>query len=186
MKGYWTTSSLTCEDGAIRSIKIFLLLFLFCLPSAALAKPGAKDAATARAKEFFKQGAQAYRLANFKEALGFFEEAMKLSPRPSVILNLAQCHRQLDNHKKSLFFYKLYLTEWARLNSKKEERLQFHAEVNKYINELQGKLEALKKPEPIAPKPEPKAPLHPGVLQGNARTAPSPGGAPHVQQPVVV
>jgi len=134
------------------------LLLLF-VSSPSMADPG-KDDDTARAKAFFKKGTQAYRLANFDEALGHFTEAMKLSPRPSVILNMAQCHRQLDNHKKSLFFYKLYLTEWSRLNTTAKESPPYNKEVAGYIEEL-GKKLAAPKPKPVEPKPAEPKPVEP-------------------------
>ncbi len=145
--------------------------------------------AVARAKAYFKKGTQAYRLANFKEALGHFEEAMKLSPRPSVILNLGQCHRQLDNHKKALFFYKLYFTEWSRANPTTKGSPPFQEEVEGYIKELEYKV-AMAKPEPAKPepakpepaKPEPAKP-EPGTQQADPlptaqRADPRPTPAP--------
>ena len=84
--------------------KMILLAVLMLLPSSAVADDR-------KARALFKSGAMEYRLARFDKALGLFQEALKLAYRPRIILNIAQCHRQLRQHRKALFYYRLYLTE---------------------------------------------------------------------------
>jgi hypothetical protein len=151
------------------------VLVLMCVAATTTARAADRDkdqaAINAEAKAHFKKGTQAYRLANFEQALGHFSEAMKLSPRPSVILNMAQCHRQLEHNKKALFFYKLYLTEWSRTNPTAKQSPPFNKEVTGYIEELDKKQAAAK----LAPKPEPKAEPKP---EPTAKPTPEPTPAP--------
>jgi hypothetical protein len=68
------------------------------------------------AKKLFDKGETEYRLGNFHEALDHFKGALKEMSRPSIVYNIAQCHRQMNEPAKSLFFYRLYLSEWEREN----------------------------------------------------------------------
>lgn len=85
---------------------------------APLSPPRTADAATpARlraAKKAFKRAEVQYRLGNFEEALGHYKAALKLARRPSLVFNIAQCYRFLEQPKKAIFFYQLYLSEWKR------------------------------------------------------------------------
>ena len=67
-----------------------------------------------QAKTRFSRGETHYRLGNFSQALKEYQAALRLTHRPSIIFNIAQCHRQLNNNPKALFYYKLYLSDWER------------------------------------------------------------------------
>lgn len=90
-----------------------------------------------QAKAFFASGEVAFRLGKFKVALENFLSALRLVKRNSIMLNIAQCYRNLDNPQKSLFYYKLYLSEYARQNVKP---IPFHAAVKKHISDMEERL----------------------------------------------
>lgn len=108
-----------------------------------LAAPLTADAQTtapakddqARAKELFLQGETDYRLGKFKEALERFRAAARLTTRASIVLNIAQCYRQLKQTNQALFFYKLYLTQWDR--ERPGTPSPYTGEVSRHIADLQ-------------------------------------------------
>lgn len=138
----------------------FLLAGLVLLPLAARADDS-------KARQLFKQGAMEYRLANFDNALRHFQEALKLAYRPKIILNIAQCHRQLQHRRKALFYYKLYLTEWRRQQPARP--IKYEADVRRRIAVLEARL----KQQPGQPRP-PAAPSRPA-------TTPKPAPKPAVR-----
>lgn len=95
-----------------------------------------REQALNQAKKLFAQGQTAYRLGAFKGALGHFQAALKITSRPSIVLNIAQCHRQLGHTNQALFNYKLYLTQWKRANPDRPS--PYAAEVSKHIAELEA------------------------------------------------
>ncbi len=94
----------------MRSILLGALLAMLCSSTAR-----ADDAADkAKARALFKQAETAYRLGKFKDALAGYEAALKAAHSPTIIFNIAQCHRQLGDARKALFSYKLFLSDWNR------------------------------------------------------------------------
>lgn len=77
-------------------------------------RASADSARVRQARELFLQAESAYRLGAYNQALEQFESALELARRPSILLNIAQCHRQLGNADKALRFYGQYLSEWER------------------------------------------------------------------------
>lgn len=110
-------------------------VFTIALSIAAPRLHAAEPSAIERAKELFRQGEVDYRVGRFKEALAVFNEALKLVERPSIMLNIAQCHRQLGHEKKALFFYKLYMTTWQRQHPERDAPYQ--SEVQQHIADLE-------------------------------------------------
>ncbi len=98
----------------------------------------AEDADTQKVRSLFQEGERQYRIAQFDKALASFEAALKLLNSPSIILNVAQCHRQLKNHDKALFFYRLYITEWRK--QKPDKDLPFAEEVQTHIKSISAEL----------------------------------------------
>ncbi len=99
----------------MRNALVIALMLFIALP-AANAQTTAKREAKAKAKVLIKSGDLNYRLAKFKEALANYEAAYKLYEHPAILFNIAQCHRQLKNHEKALFFYRLCMSDWRRSN----------------------------------------------------------------------
>ena len=107
----------------------------------------------ARVKALLKQGAKEYRLSNFKAALEAYKEALAIENRPSTILNVAQCHRQLGERERALFYYRLYLTEWDRANPDKAS--PFLEEVQGHIKQLAAAIESEKRTQQAVAQPMP-------------------------------
>lgn len=72
----------------------------------------------ARAKEYFRAGAQAYAVGEFDAAVQAFEQAYALAPRPAVLFSIAQAERRqyfLDKKpehlERAVEMYRRYLDE---------------------------------------------------------------------------
>jgi|GEM_PF-1184459 tetratricopeptide (TPR) repeat protein len=89
------------------------------------------------AKAYFTAGEVAFRLGNFQDAVDKFLNALRLVKRTSIMLNIGQCYRNLDNPKKSIFYYKLYLSEYGRRGVK---TIPFHEAVKKHIAAMKQRL----------------------------------------------
>ncbi|MFH2007539.1 MAG: tetratricopeptide repeat protein [bacterium] len=100
----------------------------------------------ALAKKHYLQGEGHYRQGEFAKALEQYRKALSYKRYPALLFNIAQCHRQLDQHKKAIFFYKLFLVEDPNTPNKQQvlqmirkveqelsaaERLRLQAERNK-------------------------------------------------------
>ncbi len=73
----------------------------------ALAAP---DAAEKKARADFAAAQKAYDLGQFAQALTLYTAAHDAKPLPAFLFNIAQCHRQLGNHERALFFYRRFLS----------------------------------------------------------------------------
>lgn len=89
------------------------------------------DDTRARAKALIRSGDTNYRLAKFKEALTDYSAALALRNHLAIVFNIAQCHRQLQDHKKAIFYYKLYLSDWER--KKPGTKPPYEEEVNGHV-----------------------------------------------------
>jgi formylglycine-generating enzyme required for sulfatase activity len=122
----------------LRKLILPLALILGLLAGSARAE----DPRLEQAKRLFEQGTTSYRLGNFAEALAQFKDALKLVNRPSIILNVAQCYRQLDRPREALFFYLLYQTEWQRANP--DKRSPYHDEITQHVAKLSKQVKQMK------------------------------------------
>jgi tetratricopeptide (TPR) repeat protein len=104
------------------------------------------DEATRAAKRFFEQGEVQYRLGNFDKALEEFQAALSLVRRPTILINIAQCYRQLKQLEKARFYFKLFLSDWER--HKPGTVSPYHAEVKKRIAELTEAIESQQQQRP--------------------------------------
>ncbi len=104
------------------------------------AKPNAK------AQADFKRGAALYRQGDYEKALEAFRASLEKERRPSTILNLAQCHRQLKRAKQALEHYQLYLAEFARQHP--GEAIPHEDEVKEHITKLAAEVEPKEPPGP--------------------------------------
>jgi tetratricopeptide (TPR) repeat protein len=73
-----------------------------------------------RAREQFRKGSQHFRLGEFADALHAFKEAYRAVEDPSILFNIAQCHRQLNQKSEAIRSYKHYLSEVPRAPNKDE------------------------------------------------------------------
>lgn len=81
-------------------------MLVLALPCAGAAAPS--NAAT-QAAQVYAQGVAAFKAANYKTALSRFERAYKLDPAPVLLYNIARCHEEMGNAKKSIEGFRLYL-----------------------------------------------------------------------------
>ncbi len=88
-----------------------LFAVLVLAASVAAAEPTAAD--RARAKTEFVNAQKAYDVGDFKVALAGYTEAYRLDPRPPFLFNIAQCHRQLNDPERAVFFYSRFLSHYG-------------------------------------------------------------------------
>jgi len=63
------------------------------------------------AKASYRQGETEYKLGRFDEALAAFSRAYELNAIPGFLFNIGQCHFQLKNYERAIFFYEGYLRD---------------------------------------------------------------------------
>ena len=68
---------------------------------------GAKDQARG---EFDKAQIQ-YKVGHFQEALEGYSRAYELFPAPAFLFNIGQCHKNLKNYERAVFFFEGYLRD---------------------------------------------------------------------------
>jgi tetratricopeptide (TPR) repeat protein len=61
------------------------------------------------ARTHFAKGEKAFSIGRFAEALEAYEKAYEALPLPAFVFNIAQCHRNLGQHERAIFFYRRYL-----------------------------------------------------------------------------
>jgi tetratricopeptide (TPR) repeat protein len=124
---------------------LVLMVLLFATHARAAEQEGRSAAARRqahrgqleRAKGHFRRAQLHYRRGNFALALESFKEAMKYARRPSIILNVAQCYRQLGDASRAALYYRLYLSEWEVAHPGTPPK--FEAEVRRHIEALSEK-----------------------------------------------
>ena len=87
----------------------------------------------------FKKGERIYQQGEFRKALSEYKKAHQAKAHPAFIFNVAQCHRQLGEYKKALFFYRLYLSEAPKSPNRDE--------VPRRIEEMEQKVAELTRKE---------------------------------------
>ena len=104
---------------------------------------GAPD--LAKAEKLFKEAKKAYAQESYDVALSGFLEAYQLSQEPSLLFNIAQCHRELKQYQAALDAYQKFLPNAP------DEQSQRAAEAQ--IKEIEA---LLPKPLPTPKNPEVK------------------------------
>ena len=67
------------------------------------------DQPLAEAKRLFNKAEVHFGTGDFKQALELYTAAFQKKPLPGFHFNIAQCHRNLGNHKQAIFHFKQYL-----------------------------------------------------------------------------
>jgi tetratricopeptide (TPR) repeat protein len=75
--------------------------------SPALADSHNKDEARAE----FDQAETHYKLGRFQEALDAYTRAYEIYPAPALLFDIGQCHRNLKNYERAIFFFEGYLRD---------------------------------------------------------------------------
>ncbi len=105
------------------------------------------------ARAQFQRAEKAFNVGKFDDALKFYEGAFDAKPLPGFLFNMAQCHRNLGDPERAIFFFQRYLS----LDPETPNRplaLELIAEEQK---KLDAKRAPIQKPPP-APEPPPVAP----------------------------
>src|SRR5262245_42007516 len=100
-------------SGPVCFGRLFLLLALF-LSQPIFAEESARD----RAKAFVEEGALAYQLGRFTEALAAYEKAYEAERLPALLFNIGQCHKMLGDHERAIFFFEGFLRERPEAKSR--------------------------------------------------------------------
>ncbi len=69
----------------------------------------------AQAKAAVERAQVDYQLGRFQDALDGYRRAYELYQSPSLLFDMGQCHRNLGNPDKAIFFFEGYLREETRL-----------------------------------------------------------------------
>ncbi len=78
--------------------------------------------ARARAKAYFDEGQADFKLGRFEEALDEYTHAYEILPLPDLLFNIAQCHRNLQNYARALFFLEGYLRDTEHSKARGRDR----------------------------------------------------------------
>jgi tetratricopeptide (TPR) repeat protein len=80
--------------------------------AAPVSKSSSRAAPTRNEKEaraHFQRAEKSFSVGRFREALASYEAAYKALPLPAFVFNIAQCHRNLGQPERAVFFYRRYL-----------------------------------------------------------------------------
>jgi hypothetical protein len=135
---------------------------------------GHASAATpkALAKMEFDKAQIEYKLGHFQEALDGYSRAYELFPAPAFLFNIGQCHKNLKNYDRAIFFFEGYLRE-EKNASRRRLAEDLVAESSAEL-----KKQTLRTPAPTEPSqaPAPRAedaPAAVGAMPGFAPPPPS-------------
>lgn len=64
-----------------------------------------------RAKALVREAELKYKLGRFDEALASYTKAYEQHPAAALLFNIGQCHRQLKNYERAVFFFEGFLRE---------------------------------------------------------------------------
>lgn len=119
------------------------------------AAPASQPSPMDRARAMYNEAQVEYRLGHFKLAMALYEQALKLTVKPSLIFNIAQCHYQLRRWHKALFHYKHYLAIWAKHHPERAapNLAGVHAKIAKIQLILEREKQDAKSQAPIVVKP---------------------------------
>jgi tetratricopeptide (TPR) repeat protein len=109
----------------MRAALLLTLALLWCDEARADSK--------SEAKRLFDRAETSFRVGRFDEALADYGKAYELLPRHEFLFNMAQCHRNLGNYERAIFFLEGYLRDGKNV----DDRL----EVETLIAELTQRLE---------------------------------------------
>jgi tetratricopeptide (TPR) repeat protein len=83
-----------------------------CAALAVTAAPAAADSRNKdEARAEFDQAETHYKLGRFQEALDAYTRAYEIYPAPALLFDIGQCHRNLKNYERAIFFFEGYLRD---------------------------------------------------------------------------
>lgn len=95
----------------MKTPKHFPILWLLLLTG--LAGSASADGRTdkIKAKKLFDAAQGHYAVGRFEEALKDYSKAYELARLPGFLFNIGQCHRELKDYDRAIYFYESYLRE---------------------------------------------------------------------------
>ncbi len=121
----------------LRTAATTAVVALLALPLVAGEALAQSEQTKAAAKSHFKRGKASFELGRFSEALGHYEKAYEMLPLPGFLFNIGQCQRNLNNHEKAIFSFRLYLQKVPKARNR--------AAVETLLEDLEAKAEAERK-----------------------------------------
>lgn len=103
-----------------RHALLLLLVSSLCSPAPALADE------TEEAREAYRQGREAYKAGNYREALVYLKRAHELKPMPALLRYMGDTYYKMNKARQAITEYKKYLKEapMAEDRAKIEERVR--------------------------------------------------------------
>jgi opacity protein-like surface antigen len=141
----------------------------------ACAWAGTAAAADEAAAAHYKKGRSLYNVSEYRAALEEFKQAYVAHEDPAFLYNIAQCHRQLGNHREAITFYKRFLNQSPLAPNRKE--------IERLIAELEVKAAQGSPPPPAPSAPPESAPPAPEAAPPAPPSAAAPPAATVAVEP---
>jgi len=126
-----------------------------------------EDEATTRARQLFKKAEVHFSVGEFDRALTLYKDAYKTKPLPAFLFNIGQCHRNMGQCDRALFFFRQYLVRSPEAPNK--------ADVEKLIQICEEEVKKGETDSGVVKRPPEKAPT---VGAETTETKPADEGAP--------
>jgi tetratricopeptide (TPR) repeat protein len=163
---------------------VVFVVSLSAIPTRADAEEVAAESRD-EAREHSERGQIQYNLGRFEEALGEYERAYELYPHPAFLFNLAQCHRELGDYDRAIFFFEGYLREQPEATNRElaEELLEeCRQALSEQRQEEAPEITEGNEQEPVEAEPPPTPALEPTSELDATSVAATPPPEPPVQE----
>jgi hypothetical protein len=129
------------------------------------------------AQQHYAAGEAAFKLGNFEEAAKQYTAAYEAEKHADLLFNIAQCHRNLGQYDKAIFFLERYLEEAQPVkNRERIEELIYDLEQQRVVADMkvdetppiESTIEAPARPPPAAPPPAAPPPPPPPAVTATA------------------
>jgi len=131
----------------------------------------AAESGKERARVEFDKAQIQYKVGHFQDALDGYSRAYELFPAPAFLFNIGQCHKNLKNYERAIFFFEGYLRE--------EKNPTKRALAEELLAESRAAQEKKAAPAPIEPRP----PVPEASAAGPALAVRPPAEVPAPQSP---
>ncbi len=128
----------------LKSLPLIAALALLGVSASAHAEHSKADRSQSRLH--FEAAEKQFKAGKFAAALVDYERAYDVFPHPGFLFNIAQCHRNLGDYERAIFFLQSYLRD--------SPKAQDRARITTLIEKLERKAAA----RPPDVEPEPAAP----------------------------
>jgi len=146
----------------------------------ALSPPARADSKREQAKAAVEQAERQYKLGRFEAALEDYTRAYELVAAPALLFNLGQCHKQLKNHERAIFFFEGYLRDEPRPTNRRLAKELIAESEAELARQASAPAVAPEPPRAAIPAPGPAVP----VAAPPAPVAASPISAPPLTSPL--